>query len=36
MQLVFLLVGIGQDLLIRWLKRIFVPYEMLAYEQSRS
>jgi NitT/TauT family transport system permease protein len=35
-QLVFLLVGIGQDLLIRWLKRIFVPYEMLAYERSRS
>jgi NitT/TauT family transport system permease protein len=35
-QLVFLLVGIGQDLLIRWLKRIFVPYEMLAYERSRA
>jgi NitT/TauT family transport system permease protein len=34
-QLVFLLVGIGQDLLIRWLKRIFVPHAALAYEQSR-
>jgi NitT/TauT family transport system permease protein len=35
-QLVFLLVGIGQDLFIRWLKTIFVPHAALAYRRDRA
>ena len=35
-QLVFLIVGILQDLFIRWLKAIFVPHAALAYQQARA